>query len=141
MNPGVISKVGWVWSSGSTVLNRTVVVVDSDWRFDHLCGSHLQSQSELYHVSWWYYTLVIGLIIIIWLYSGYCPVIQGYVHPDDQTQPTFEMTPGFKPFTEFWMLYQALIFNFKYFLQQNYKKKHNITHYKYLLFQPFDLLF
>ena len=27
------------------VLNRTVV--DSDWRFDSLCGSHLQSQSEL----------------------------------------------------------------------------------------------
>ena len=25
--------------------------------------------------------------------------IQVYVHPDDQTQPTFEMTPGFKPFT------------------------------------------
>ena len=23
-----------------------------------------------------------------------------YVHPDDQTQPTFEMTPGFKPFTK-----------------------------------------
>ena len=22
-----------------------------------------------------------------------------YVHPDDQTQRTFEMTPGFKPFT------------------------------------------
>ena len=22
------------------------------------------------------------------------------VHPDDQTQPTYEMTPGFKPFTE-----------------------------------------
>ena len=43
------------------VLNRTVVV-DSDWRFDNMCGSHLQSQSELYHVSWWYYTLVIDLI-------------------------------------------------------------------------------
>ena len=27
--------------------------------------------------------------------------IQDYVHPDDQTQPTFEMTPGFKPFTIF----------------------------------------
>ena len=27
-----------------------------------------------------------------------CP-IQDYVHPGDQTQPTFEMTPGFKPFT------------------------------------------
>ena len=25
--------------------------------------------------------------------------IQNYVHPNDQTQPTFEMTPGFKPFT------------------------------------------
>ena len=24
--------------------------------------------------------------------------IQDYVHPDDQTQPTFETTPGFKPF-------------------------------------------
>ena len=27
--------------------------------------------------------------------------IQDYVHPDDQTQPTFEMTPRFKPFTVF----------------------------------------
>ena len=26
--------------------------------------------------------------------------IQDYVHPDNQTQPTFEMTPGFKPFTD-----------------------------------------
>ena len=26
--------------------------------------------------------------------------IQDYAHPDDQTQPTFEMTPWFKPFTE-----------------------------------------
>ena len=23
--------------------------------------------------------------------------IQGYIHPNDQTRPTFEMTPGFKP--------------------------------------------
>ena len=30
------------------------IVVDSDWRFDNLWGSHLQNQSELYHVSWWY---------------------------------------------------------------------------------------
>ena len=29
--------------------------------------------------------------------------IQDYVHPDDQTQPTFEMTPGFKPFTLWYM--------------------------------------
>ena len=26
--------------------------------------------------------------------------IQDYVHPDNQTQPTFKMTPGFKPFTD-----------------------------------------
>ena len=45
----------------TVVLNRTVVV-DSDWRFDNLCGSHLQSQSELYNVSCWYLTLVIGMI-------------------------------------------------------------------------------
>ena len=29
--------------------------------------------------------------------------IQDYVHPDDQTQPTFEMTPRFKPFTLFFL--------------------------------------
>ena len=52
-----LSLIVWV----NVVLNRTVVV-DSDWRFDNLCGSHLQNQSELYHVSWWYYTLVIELI-------------------------------------------------------------------------------
>ena len=26
--------------------------------------------------------------------------IQDYVHPGDQTQPSLEMTPGFKPFTK-----------------------------------------
>ena len=45
----------------NVVLNRTVIV-NSDWRFDNLCGSHFRSQSELYHISWWYYTLVINLI-------------------------------------------------------------------------------
>ena len=30
--------------------------------------------------------------------------IRDYVHPNDQTQPTFEMTPGFKPFTELELL-------------------------------------
>ena len=45
----------------NVVLNMSVVV-DSEWRFDNLCGSDLQSQSELYHVSWGYYPLVIDLI-------------------------------------------------------------------------------
>ena len=37
----------------SVIMNMTVV--DSDWRFDNPYGSHLQSQSELYHVSWWFF--------------------------------------------------------------------------------------
>ena len=36
--------------------------------------------------------------------------IQDYVHPDDQTQPTFEMTPGFKPFTTTILLHNFLSF-------------------------------
>ena len=42
-----LSMIVWV----NVVLNRTVVVVDSDWRFDNLSSSHLQSQSELYQAS------------------------------------------------------------------------------------------
>ena len=34
------------------VLNGTESIVDSDGHFDNLCGSHLQSQSGLYHVSY-----------------------------------------------------------------------------------------
>ena len=74
----------------NVVLNRTVVV-DSDWRFDNLCSSHLQSQSELYHASWWYYTLVIDLIgqlrrdVIGRLSINNNSPIQDYVQLDDQT--------------------------------------------------------
>ena len=35
----------------NVALNRTVV--SSDWRFDNLCGSHLQNQSELYDAFSW----------------------------------------------------------------------------------------
>ena len=52
-----LSMIVWV----NIVLNRTVVV-DRDWGFDNLCSSHLQSQSDLYRVSWWYLTLVVDLI-------------------------------------------------------------------------------
>ena len=31
--------------------------------------------------------------------------IQDYVYVDDQTKPTFEITPGFKPFTVVSILY------------------------------------
>ena len=46
----------------NVVLNRTAVV-DSDWRFDNLCGSHLQSQSELYHVSYWLWVFIANNIM------------------------------------------------------------------------------
>ena len=36
--------------------------------------------------------------------------IQDYVHPEDQTQPTFEMTPGLKPFSTLFYLQQHLFF-------------------------------
>ena len=72
----------------NVVLNRTVVV-DSDWRFNNLCGSHLQSLNMTT-------TQVVQTSVTV---NNNSP-IQDYVHPDDQTQPTFEMTPGFKPFTK-----------------------------------------
>ena len=71
----------------NVVLNRTVVV-DSDWRFDNLCGSHLQSLNMTT-------TQVVQTSVTV---NNNSP-IQDYVHLEDQTQPTFEMTPGFKPFT------------------------------------------
>ena len=39
-------------------------------------------------------------IQLLRLTSGDNSPIQDCVHRDDQTQPTFEMTHGFKPFTE-----------------------------------------
>ena len=39
--------------------------------------------------------------------SGHCQQnspIQDYVHPDDHTQPSYEMTPGIKPLTMMIML-------------------------------------
>ena len=39
--------------------------------------------------------------------------IQDFVHPDDQTQPTFEMTPRFKPFTVLkWNGWETLCYRF-----------------------------
>ena len=37
--------------------------------------------------------------------------IQDYVHPDNQTQRTFEMTPWFKPFTELTLFIHGNNFN------------------------------
>ena len=45
--------------------------------------------------------------------------IQDYVNPDDQTQPTLEMTPWFKPFTvltfDYFGTYFRVFFNLSLF--------------------------
>ena len=46
-----LSLIVWV----NVVMNRTVVV-DSDWRFDNLCGRHVQSQSELMVLYYGYWS-------------------------------------------------------------------------------------
>ena len=38
--------------------------------------------------------------------------IQDYVHPDDHAQPTYEMTPGFKPFTVYLEKLRKIIYVF-----------------------------
>ena len=53
LNPVRSHFIGWVLYMivRVNVVPWTGLVVDSGWRFDNLCVSHLQSQSELYHVS------------------------------------------------------------------------------------------
>ena len=53
-----LSVIVWV----NVVLNTTLVL-NSDWRFDSLGGSHLQSQIELYPTS----VDVIKLWLLAWL--------------------------------------------------------------------------
>ena len=57
----------------------------------------------------------------------------GYDDPNDQTQPTFEITPGFKPFTgikclkeivPFPKLFRNFIFTFS--LKENKPQKRNV---------------
>ena len=106
-----LSLIVWV----NVVLNRTVV--DSDWHFHNLCGSHLQCKSELFHVSRW---LLIWLVNYVAMLLVVCQLsldviqltltlkittaqvvetsvtvnnnpIQDYIQADVQIQPTFEV--------------------------------------------------
>ena len=43
------------------LVNVVTTARDSDWHFGNVCGSHLQSQSELYHISGRHLTMVIDL--------------------------------------------------------------------------------
>ena len=70
----------------NVALNRTVVV-DSDWHFDNLIQLTLTLKMTT--------TQVVEKSVTV---NNNSP-IEDYVHPDDYTQPTYEITPGFKLFT------------------------------------------
>ena len=53
----------------------------------------------------------LSLIVRVNVVNNNSP-IQDYVHPDDQTEPTFEMTPGFKPFTISMLLFTLVFKSF-----------------------------
>ena len=72
----------------NVVLNRTVVV-DSDWHFDNLIRLTLTLKMT---------TATAHVVVTSVTVNNNSP-IQDYVQPDDQTQPTYEKTPGFKTFT------------------------------------------
>ena len=44
-------------------------------------------------------SLMYGIVAVVTGPEFTLVLVSDYVHPDDQTQPTFEMTHGFKPFT------------------------------------------
>ena len=50
--------------------------------------------------------------------------VQHYIHPDDQTQPTFEMTPGFKPLTALQIMLACI--NCDIPCSHGYRKRRNI---------------
>ena len=76
-----LKKIIWVIG----VLRRTVV---SDWRFDNLCGSHLQSQVTRKMAS----AQVVETSV-----TNNSPSQDSY-HPDDLLQSRYA-TPGFRPFS------------------------------------------
>ena len=59
--------------------------------------------------------------------------VQHYVHLDDHTQPTFEMTLGFKPFTVLW--------HYPENANVNNKQKHRKEQIKRLILESFNYQF
>ena len=71
------------------MLTAVLQLIFPSRNLNNLCGSHLQSLK-----------MTTAQVVETSVTVNNNSPIQDYVHPDDQTQPTFEMTPGFKPFTE-----------------------------------------
>ena len=64
---------------------------------NHIAEHHLQTKHQIDWDSTTCITYSTDYYQRLTLESSF--TIQDYVHPDDQTQPTLEMTPRFKPFT------------------------------------------
>ena len=81
----------------SVVLTRTVWG-DIDWHFDNLSGSHLQSQDLTLKSL----TLKMTSTQVVEMSVNVTPnsPSQDYTHPDDHNVRTYDMTPGFKPFSK-----------------------------------------
>ena len=60
-----------------------------------------------------------------------CP-IQDYVPRDDQTQPTFELTPGFKPFTIQYLLQSRTFLFFFQFVTEAPMRVISVFDFKFL---------
>ena len=71
----------------SVVLRRTVCD-DINWRFDNPSRTHHHSQVMTS-------AQVVETSVNVITNSP----SQDYTHPDDHNLPTYDMTPGFKPFT------------------------------------------
>ena len=98
----------------NVVLNRSVVV-DSDWRFDNLCSSHLQSQSELYHG--WYHILFIFILFFLRvvqtnLWSGV--LLPFFFRGREEKVPFFPLE-GYVVNTPFFIQYQTQIHSIRQF--------------------------
>ena len=74
-------------------------------------GADGQTWRRIKRIEHIFFSDVIQLTLTLKMTTACAQVVEtsvtvnnNYVHPDDQTQPTFEMTPGFKPFTKLVML-------------------------------------
>ena len=96
------------------VLNRTVVV-DSDWRFDNLCCSHLQSQ--------WVVSRQLMVVNSLWLWRWLLHRLSKFSHCQQQQSCSALHSCGWSNLTYFWN--DSLIQTFHYINNSSYLQVDN----------------
>ena len=117
VNSDFTSKDTSLWSSGICIVLMASIKfsVDCSLCLDSSVRGHqpdqpIRSTNQInnhsiteYHQLTWYNSLTLKMttaqVVETSVTVNNNSPIQDYVHQDDQTQPTFEMTPRFKPFT------------------------------------------